>query len=99
MACGRRVRRSGLTMPIVSDRFVDGAWKRDADYVTLDLEDSVPDHLKAEARARFRDAAAKVARGGAEVNVRINHDTVEEDVEAVVWEPLVRLWYPKCEHA
>jgi citrate lyase beta subunit len=43
----RRVSRSGLTMPIVTRRFVDNAWRRGCDYINLDLEDSVPRHMKA----------------------------------------------------
>jgi citrate lyase subunit beta/citryl-CoA lyase len=93
------VRRSGLTMPIVTPRFVDNAWRRGCDFIVLDLEDSVPQHLKGHARTLVKDAIANVAKGGAEVFVRINHDTMEEDVEAAVWPGLTRIKYPKTEHA
>lgn len=93
------VRRSGLTMPIVTPRFVDNAWRRGCDFIVLDLEDSVPQHLKAHARTLVKDAIANVAKGGAEVFVRINHDTMDEDVEAAVWPGLKRIKYPKTEHA
>ena len=36
------VHRSGLTMPVVTPRFVDNAWRRGCDFINLDLEDSVP---------------------------------------------------------
>ena len=42
----RLVRRSGLTMPVVTPRFIDNAWHRGCDFINVDLEDSVPQHLK-----------------------------------------------------
>ena len=42
----RKVRRSGLTMPVVTARFLDNAWRRGCDFINLDLEDSVPQRLK-----------------------------------------------------
>ena len=95
----RKVRRSGLTMPVVTPRFVEKAWTRGCDFITLDLEDSVPQHLKAHARTLIRDAIPKVAKGGAEPFTRINHDLMAEDTEAVVWPGLKRIKYPKTEHA
>jgi citrate lyase subunit beta/citryl-CoA lyase len=95
----RKVRRSGLTMPVVTPRFVDNAWRRGCDFVVLDLEDSVPQHLKAHARTLVREAIANVSRGGAEAFTRINHDHMLEDTEAVVWPGLKRIKYPKTEHA
>jgi citrate lyase subunit beta / citryl-CoA lyase len=93
------VRRSGLTMPVVTPRFVDNAWKRGCDFIVLDLEDSVPKHLKAHARTLIKDAIRNVSKGGAEAFARINHDTVEADLEGVVWPGLKRVKYPKTEHA
>jgi citrate lyase subunit beta/citryl-CoA lyase len=95
----RQVRRSGLTMPIVTRRFVDNAWRRGCDFINLDLEDSVPRHLKAQARSLVQDAIPNVSRGGAEVYVRINHDTVLADLEGAVWPGLRRINYPKAEYA
>ena len=94
-----KVRRSGLTMPIVTARFVDNAWRRGCDFITLDLEDSVPQHLKAHARTLVKDAIPNVSKGGAEAFARINHDTMEADTEAVVWPGLKRIKYPKTESA
>ena len=93
------VRRSGLTMPVVTPRFVDNAWKRGCDFIELDLEDSVQQHVKAHARTLIKDAMHKVSKGGAEAFSRINHDTVEADLEGVVWPGLKRVKYPKTEHA
>ena len=94
-----KVRRSGLTMPVVTERFIAKAWRRGCDVITIDLEDSVPLHLKAHARTLVKDAIASVSRGGAEAFVRINHDTVEDDLEGAVWPGLARIKYPKAETA
>jgi citrate lyase subunit beta/citryl-CoA lyase len=93
------VRRSGLTMPVVTPRFVDHAWRRGCDFIILDLEDSVPRHLKAYARSLVKDAIPNVSKGGAEAFTRINHDEVLGDLEATVWPGLSKIAYPKTEHA
>ncbi len=38
----RRVRRSGLMMPINTPHFVNNSWRRNSDTLDYDLEDSVP---------------------------------------------------------
>jgi citrate lyase subunit beta/citryl-CoA lyase len=93
------VRRSGLTMPIVTARFVANAWRRGCDFVILDLEDSVPLHLKAHARTLVKEAIARIERGGTEPFVRINHEYMLADLEAAVWPGVKRIRYPKTEHA
>jgi citrate lyase subunit beta/citryl-CoA lyase len=94
-----RVHRSGLTMPVVTPRFVDNAWRRGCDFINLDLEDSVPQHLKGYARTLIKDAIANVTKGGAEAFTRINHDLVQADLEGIVWPGLAKVNYPKAEHA
>jgi citrate lyase subunit beta/citryl-CoA lyase len=94
----RRVRRSGLTMPVVTKRFVDNAWRRGCDYINLDLEDSVPQHLKAYARSLIKEAIPNVSKGGAEAHTRINHDYVLADLEAIIWPGLSKVNYPKAEY-
>ena len=86
-------------MPVVTPRFIDKAWTRGCDFIVLDLEDSVPRHLKEHARGLIREAITTVSKGGAEAFTRINHDTMEADVEGVVWPGLRRIKYPKTEHA
>jgi citrate lyase subunit beta/citryl-CoA lyase len=86
-------------MPVVTQRFVDKAWTRGCDFITLDLEDSVPQHMKAHARTLIKDAIPNVSKGGAEAFTRINHDFMREDTEAVVWPGLKRIKYPKTETA
>jgi citrate lyase subunit beta/citryl-CoA lyase len=85
-------------MPVVTKRFVDNAWRRGCDFINLDLEDSVPQHLKAHARSLIKDAIPNVSKGGAEVCTRINHDYVLADLEAIVWPGLSRVNYPKAEY-
>ena len=80
----RHVRRSGLTMPVNNPRFLNAVWTRSCDFVNLDLEDSVPESQKPHARTLIKSAIPTTAKGGAEVFVRINHDYVEADLEAVV---------------
>ncbi|MEE8178186.1 MAG: aldolase/citrate lyase family protein [Acidobacteriota bacterium] len=95
----RKVRRSGLTMPVVTPRFVDSAWRRGCDFINLDLEDSVPQRLKGYARTLIKNAIPNVSKGAAEVFTRINHDLVEADLEAIVWPGLNKVNYPKAEYA
>jgi citrate lyase subunit beta/citryl-CoA lyase len=95
----RHVRRSGLTMPVNNPRFLNAVWTRGCDFVNLDLEDSVPESQKPYARTLIKSAIPTAAKGGAEVFVRINHDYVEADLEAVVWPGLARVNYPKAETA
>ena len=69
---GLPVWRSLLFVPITARRFVDGAARRGADAIILDLEDSVAGSEKALARDLVAEAAEIVSRGGADVLVRIN---------------------------
>src|ERR1700716_3780664 len=87
----RKIHRSGLTMPINNPRFVNAAWTRGCDGFTLDLEDSVPQAQKAHARTLVQQAIQTVARGGGEVQVRINQSYIEADVAAAVWPGLSSL--------
>ncbi len=86
-------------MPVVTPRFIDHAWRRGCDFIVIDLEDSVPRHLKDFARSLVKDAIPNVSKGGAEAFTRINHDSVHADLEASVWPGLTRIKYPKTEHA
>ncbi len=86
-------------MPIVTPRFIDNAWRRRCDYITIDLEDSAPQNRKDYARTLVKDAIPNVSRGGAEAFVRINHDLMQADTEAAVWPGLKRIKYPKTETA
>ena len=95
----RRIRRSGLTMPINNPRFVGRSWTRDCDYLNFDLEDSVPQSQKEYARALVREAIEHGQKGAAEINVRINCAYPEVDVRAAVWPGVSQINFPKAETA
>ena len=95
----RMVRRSSLIMPVNVPAFVEKAHLRGADAICLDLEDSIPPAEKDRARTLVKDALPKVARGGADVTVRINRpwELGREDLDAVVWPGLDGINFPKPE--
>ena len=93
------IRRSNLMVPITNPRFVQGAWQHNADAVTLDLEDGVLDTRKEEARSRLQQAIGTVAKGAAEVFVRVNKPFVHADIEASVWLGLTGIMLPRVESA
>ena len=78
--------RSLLYVPANVERFIESAHTRGADAIILDLEDSVPPAKKLPARDALQDSAHRVARGGADVLVRINRPLglAVRDVEATV---------------
>ena len=93
--------RSMLFVPVTVRKFVDGAAKRGADAIILDLEDSVPAAEKPRARSLLQEAAEIVARGGADVVVRINRPLrmAIADIEAAVSPRVAALALPKIESA
>ena len=95
------IRRSTLILPVNVPRFVEKAYLRRADAIMLDLEDAVPLKQKDAARQLVRDSLPLVARGGAEVFVRVNHDAalLTDDVEASVHPGLDGICFPKTESA
>jgi citrate lyase subunit beta/citryl-CoA lyase len=91
------VRRSKLFVPVNRERFVARAWTRGADCIILDLEDAVAPAEKEAARRLVARAASEVARGGADVQVRINRGMEDEDLDAVVIPGVASVMIPKCE--
>jgi citrate lyase subunit beta/citryl-CoA lyase len=93
--------RSLLFVPVTVRRFVDGAARRGADAIILDLEDSVAASEKARARDLVTEAAEIVSRGGADVVVRINRPwrLAVRDLEAVVGPRVQALALPKVDSA
>ena len=92
-----RVQRSALAMPVNVWRFVENAWRRNADAVILDLEDAVAPAERAHARTLIQEALSLVTAGSVEAWVRVNRETVEEDCEASVWPGLSGIILPKTE--
>jgi citrate lyase subunit beta/citryl-CoA lyase len=78
--------RSALYVPANVPRFIDGAHRRGADAIIVDLEDSVPLAERPAARRGLQATAENVARGGADVIVRINRPWRQTmpDLEAAV---------------
>lgn len=93
------VRISKLFVPVNRERFVSKAWKRGADCITLDLEDSIAPADKGSARKMVMDIIPLVNKGGAEIQVRINRQFEEEDLDAIVIHGLTAVMIPKCESA
>lgn len=93
------LRRSVLILPAHNDRFVAKAPGCGADAVCLDLEDSVPPHRKAEARAALQHAVPVAGRGGADVLVRVNSEwhLLFDDLDAAVIPGVATLSIPKVE--
>jgi citrate lyase subunit beta/citryl-CoA lyase len=101
MTASLPVWRSLLFVPVTVPRFVEGAARRGADAIILDLEDSVAASEKERARTLVPEAAAIVARGGADVVVRINRPwrLAVRDIEAAVGPGVQALALPKTESA
>ena len=97
MGAGMLIRRSNLMVPITNARFVEGAWRSNADAVTLDLEDGVPAARKIEARSLVAESIKTVGKGGADVFVRVNRPFVQADIEASVWPGLRGIMLPNVE--
>ena len=93
--------RSLLYVPVNVPKFVDKAHTRGADAVQLDLEDSVPNSQKAEARKMVQEAADIVSQAGADVVVRINQPLrhAVPDIEACISPHIAALALPKCNSA
>ncbi len=93
--------RSMLFVPVTAERFVNGAARRGADAIILDLEDAVAASEKARARTLVPEAAGIVARGGADVVVRLNRPLrmTVRDLEAVIGPGVQAVALPKAESA
>jgi citrate lyase subunit beta/citryl-CoA lyase len=90
--------RSMLFVPVTQRRFVEGAAKRGADAIILDLEDAVAASEKDRARALVPEAAL-VSRAGADVVVRINRPMrmTVRDLEAIIGPGVRAIALPKAE--
>jgi citrate lyase subunit beta / citryl-CoA lyase len=84
-------------VPMTVQQFVEKAWRYNADAITLDLEDGVPQPHKGEVRSSLKEAIALAGCGGAEVFVRVNKPFLAADVAAAVWPGLTGVMLPKVE--
>ncbi len=78
--------RSQIIAPVNVERHVAKAPLTGADFIVLDLEDSITPPERGRTRTLVDDAAARAGSRGAEVLVRINHplQLAIRDTEAVV---------------
>jgi citrate lyase subunit beta/citryl-CoA lyase len=93
--------RSALYVPSNVPRFIDGAHRRGADAIIVDLEDSVPLAERPAARRDLQATAENVARGGADVIVRINRPWRQAmlDLEAAIGPRVAALAVTKVDSA
>jgi citrate lyase subunit beta/citryl-CoA lyase len=93
--------RSLLYVPSNVPKFVDGAHRRGADAIILDLEDSVPESERPAARKSLRASARNVAQSGSDVVVRINRPWRQTipDLEAAIWPEVQALAVTKVDSA
>ena len=93
--------RSMLFVPALNDRFIEGAPRRGADCIQIDLEDSIPPEFKDRARDRVPAAAAQLASHGLDVVVRINRPwrIAIRDLEASVGPHVMAINLPKVPNA
>jgi citrate lyase subunit beta / citryl-CoA lyase len=93
--------RSMLFVPVTVEKYIARAAERGADALILDLEDSVPLAEKPRGREALQDAAAIVAKNGADVVVRINRPPRMAilDIEAAVSPAVQALMLTKVESA
>lgn len=94
-----RVRRSWLIVPAHKAEQVAQAGAARADVVVLDLEDTVHESKKAEARQKVREGIALLRRAGAEVFVRSDPDFMYADMEASVHRGLTGVLLPRVTSA
>lgn len=92
--------RSLLFVPGHKRDWVPKAIASGADALILDLEDSVPEHLKAEARRQVVDAIAETRRQNNKVGLYVRTNSWESglagaDIEAVICPGLTGLVLPK----
>ena len=91
--------RSLLYVPADQVKLIEGAHKRGADAIILDLEDAVAPNSKESARANLKLAVKQVSRNGAGVIIRINKvwSLAWRDIEAAVEAGPQALLLPKVE--
>lgn len=93
--------RSLLFIPANVQSYIDKAHTRGADAIILDLEDSVPESEKADARQHISKNAALLNQHGLPVFVRVNNhpDHLTKDLTAVIGINVNAIVVPKVETA
>ncbi|MDR5907525.1 CoA ester lyase [Franzmannia qiaohouensis] len=93
--------RSFLFVPVLNDKFIDGAPERGADNIQLDMEDAIPPSQKELARAKLGEVADRLSDKGCDVVVRINRPwrLAIPDIEASIRPAVLALTLPKVPNA
>jgi citrate lyase subunit beta/citryl-CoA lyase len=94
--------RSKLFVPAVRPELFAKAMAGDADAVSFDLEDAVPEGLKAEARAQLAAFLGNAGNRGKTIIVRVNAPAsphFRDDLDALAGLPVDLVNLPKIEHA
>lgn len=89
-----KVRRSWLIVPANDDTRLSDAANSGADVIVLDLQDTVHDTRKHEARERIRETIPTMCDRGAEVFVRSDIELLYADLNASVWRGLTGVVLP-----
>ena len=88
------VRRSWLIVPAHNDEALTEAAGSRADVIVLDLQDTVHESRKHDARANVRGAIETAREAGAEVFVRSDVELMYADLDASVWRGLTGVVLP-----
>ncbi len=88
------VRRSWLIVPAHDDERLAEAAGSGADVVVLDLQDTVHERRKHEARAKVRASITTMREAGSEVFVRSDVELLHADLHASVWRGLTGVVLP-----
>ena len=91
------VRRSNLMVPATQLHLIRWAWNRNADAVTIDLQDGIPSDALETARKSLKSALRQVGKAGAEVFVRVNAAYVYADSAAAMCRELAGIILPGAE--
>lgn len=91
---GDRIRRSWLIVPAHDEARLAEAAHAGADVIVLDLQDTVHDTKKHEARAHIRETIPRLCAQGAEVFVRADIELLYADLHASVWHGLSGVMLP-----
>lgn len=93
------IRRSWLITPAHKGDALSAAAASGADVVVLDLQDTVHDSRKHDARANIREAIGTMRDAGSEVFVRSDVELLYADLDASVWRGLSGVILPGIEDA
>ena len=93
------VRRSNLIVPAVEQRMIRWSWKRDADAITIDLQDGTPADEIQRVRKTLRQSIGIAGKAGAQVFVRVNPEYVYADSDAAAGPGLTGIVLPGVESA